>query len=1011
MSTLIGRDHPASILHAGLVRTATSHGGLVLVGGEPGIGKTTLVRHALDRAADLGLLVVTGTCWDSPSAPELWPWTQVRRGLERALGPARWMELSAAATLTTTDTSEFEVFDAAGSLLAEICRAQPLVLVLDDLQWADPASVRLLEFLSRHGWYERLLLIGTYRDVEVQQADHPLREPLSRLLSASTTLRLTGLDPDGVADLVEETTGRRPDPDAAAHLRRLTGGNPFFVQQSARLWEESATEPTPGVLDAVRRRLTQLPAEVGEVLTTAALIGREFDPELVQATTTTAVAPALIRAAAAGLVAAAGSRTAFVHDLVRECLVQDLTDPAPVHARLVVAGADRLLPGELAGHAVAAGPLVDGARTVDLLIAAARDASGRWAADEAIGHLRQALERAGDPARRALVGRDLAGELLFHREDHVAEARSRFEDALTDARRAGPVSLAQLAIALAPNKVLPPGRLDDLLAEAHLALIGPPTGSAEQQHRALVGRLADLARADGDDRTLADTLSARHHTVWGPGSAAERIVLLEEIGTVSRRNGDRDDEQFAAALLWVALLELGDPAFLEAFRSFIALAERYRTPQFALGALTDRHLVELFLGRFDEADRLLVELVADTGRQTGTGYDWMVPTLQFNHQLRRGRWAEASAVLDRFDGSDPTQDRELAGALLAAESGDLDTAAAYCRAHADDLPVPMLLALWHRVLALTAHGTGDPDLVRSAREQLEPLLGTWSVGLYGCDLGGPVSYYLGLVEAGAGDRELAAQLLDRAMQEAQILSSRIWWLEAAVARCLLDDVPADLRARTCATATELGQDHLLRRLTGPTVETSELPTSRGRLTRDGRVWTVEFDGVTALLPDAKGLRDLLTLLQRPGVEIPAPDLIDPAGAGTEAAAAAGLGADPVLDDEALHAYRARLLQLDDLIDDTAVRGDRVGRQRLEREREALLAQLRTAAGLGGRIRRLGDETERARKTVTARIRDTLRKLDTEHPGLAAHLRAAVSTGTTCAYRPPTPVHWDLRTGA
>jgi Rad3-related DNA helicase len=127
--------------------------------------------------------------------------------------------------------------------------------------------------------------------------------------------------------------------------------------------------------------------------------------------------------------------------------------------------------------------------------------------------------------------------------------------------------------------------------------------------------------------------------------------------------------------------------------------------------------------------------------------------------------------------------------------------------------------------------------------------------------------------------------------------------------------------------------------------------------------------------------------------------------------AAALGADPVLDDEALHAYRARLLQLDDLIDDTAVRGDRVGRQRLEREREALLAQLRTAAGLGGRIRRLGDETERARKTVTARIRDTLRKLDTEHPGLAAHLRASVSTGTTCAYRPPTPVHWDLRTGA
>lgn len=1003
MSTLIGRDHPASVLHARLERTATSHGGLVLVGGEPGIGKTTLVTHALAHAAELGLLVVTGTCWDSPSAPELWPWTQLRRGLERSLGPARWMELGVGATLTSIDTGEFEVFDAVGSLLTEICRDQPLVLVLDDLQWADPASVRLLEFLSRHGWYERLLLIATYRDVEVQRADHPLREPLSVLLSAATVLRLSGLDADGVADLVQETTGSRPDPAAAEDLRRLTGGNPFFVQQSARLFEEGATGPTTGVLDAVRRRLAPLPPEVVRVLTTAALLGREIDPDLVQRTTAAPVGPALAQAAAAGLV----TRTAFVHDLVRECLVQDLTDPAPVHARIVAAGADRLLPGELAGHAVAAGTLIEPDVTVDLLVTAARDASGRWATDESIGYLRQALARATAPARRAMIGRDLVGELLFHRTDHLAEAAVIFEQTLADARLAGPAVLAQVVIALAPNRILPADRLDEVIAEAHRALIGPTTADAAGRHGALVERLAELARADGDDRTLAETLSARHHTIWGPGSAGERITLLREIDVVSRRGGHRDDEQFAAALLWVALLEQGDPAFLEQFRLFVALAERYRSPQFAMGALTDRHLVELFLGRLDEAERLLREVAADDSLESDTGYTWMLPTLQFNLHLRRGRFQEAARTLAGFDRSDPTQDRELAAAVLAAESGDLGASADYCRTRGDDLPAPVVRAQWHRVLALSAHGTGDPELLQRCRSQLGPLLGTWSVGLYGCDLGGPLTYYLGLAEAGAGDRDRAVELLDRALQETQLLSSRLWWSEAAVARLSVGDAPADLRPRALATAEELGQHHLIRRLHDlPAEAPVSVGIARGRLSRDGRVWTAEFDGFTALLPDAKGLRDLSTLLQRPGVDVPAADLIDP-----EATAATALGADPVVDEQALRAYRSRLEHLDDEIDDTSLSGDEVGQQRLEREREALLAQLRSAAGLGGRVRRLGDETERARKTVTARIRDTFRKLDTDHPALAAHLRASVFTGTTCVYRPPLPVEWDLRTGA
>ncbi|WP_220449038.1 hypothetical protein [Nonomuraea mesophila] len=160
------------------------------------------------------------------------------------------------------------------------------------------------------------------------------------------------------------------------------------------------------------------------------------------------------------------------------------------------------------------------------------------------------------------------------------------------------------------------------------------------------------------------------------------------------------------------------------------------------------------------------------------------------------------------------------------------------------------------------------------------------------------------------------------------------------------------------------------------------------------------------MPDAKGLRDLHTLLSRPGDDVPAVRLLDPAG-GELVVAARRMGGDDVLDEEAKSSYRRRLAQLDEEIDRAVELGDDRRAAESDRERAALLEELRAAAGLGGRTRRLGDEAERARKTVTARIRDTLRKLDHAHPELAAHLRATVSTGSTCRYQPDTTISWRL----
>jgi hypothetical protein len=146
------------------------------------------------------------------------------------------------------------------------------------------------------------------------------------------------------------------------------------------------------------------------------------------------------------------------------------------------------------------------------------------------------------------------------------------------------------------------------------------------------------------------------------------------------------------------------------------------------------------------------------------------------------------------------------------------------------------------------------------------------------------------------------------------------------------------------------------------------------------------------VPDSKGIRDLTLLLAEPGVGVPALRLLGGEEAG---------GADPVLDDRARAAYRARLAELDAEIDEARDWQDPGRAERAEAERQALVRELTAAAGLGGRSRRLGDRSERARKTVTARIRDALRRIDDVHPELGAHLRATVSTGTTCSYAPET----------
>ncbi|MER6584730.1 ATP-binding protein [Micromonospora chalcea] len=1061
---IIGREHPAALLRAEVARLTAGHGGLALVTGEPGIGKTTLVSAAADEARRSGALVLGAACWDSDTAPDYWPWVQVLRRLARFAddpsGAREAVDAGLAALLGERPAgegdeagddgdeagdggrAEFDRHDAVTAALVAVAQHRPVVVVLDDLHWADPASVRLLQFVTRHTWFERLLFVGTYRDAEVESGEHPLRPLLVPLSAKATTVTLTGLGRDDVAALMTRTAGREPGADLVAEVHRRTGGNPFFVEQTARLWHTDGLTDTiaPGVREVVRRRLAQLTAPVVEALTVAAVLGHEFDRGTVAACVPAPVAQVdrmLGRAAAARLVLPrGGGRFVFVHDLVRETLYDGLAaDARRARHAGVVRAVDRsgalagaLSPAHLARHAWLAGAELDPVRAGELLVTAARDAAGRLAVDESVRHYRRALDLPGEPVPRVRLLLELAG--LLHHIGPAEEVERLLTEAAALARQADdPGVLTRVALTAHRRHSATRRRLDadDLVREAYRRLIGEP--DPQRSVRSLVTDLITatetLARHGSDDEALTFSLWARHDTTWGLGTAEERAQVTAEIREVARRGGDRETELWATALRWVALLELGDPGYRRELASFVAGARQGEVPRQRMAATMDSGIIAAFRGDLATAEECFAE-VESHPEPEHSDHAFMTHHIRWSVLLLYGRVAEAEALLDKVGAGHPQA--ELLRAITAAERGDPAAVRGLTAGiEAAGATYPRSVSpLWLRLRAQAAAVDGDPGRCAEARAALAPHRGRWMAALFGCDIAGPVDLWLAAVDAADGRWDDAVAGYTAARDAADRLGARPWSVLARaglVAALTGRDGPGDaaearrLRAATAAEARALGMRQVPGRMAAARADSSAVAVSPLTAVRpavsappefrpDGPVWRLGYGGVVVHLPDAKGLHDLRLLLSRPGTDVPAVELLDPA-AGPELVAARRLGADPVLDDEAKARYRRHLRRLDDEIDRAAVRHDERRLSALDAERAALLDQLRTAAGLAGRSRRLGDQAERARKAVTGRIRDTLRRIDQRHPALAAHLRESVTTGGACRYLPPEPVSWRL----
>jgi len=1016
VSELVGREQPAAVLDAELDRTLASHGGLVLVAGEAGIGKSSLVAGAVDRARHGGAAVAVGTCWDREGAPGYWPWVQALRALERSAGPETWAGARAEAggelglllgegggALGPAAGDAFGLHDAVTTLLVALARARPVVVVLEDLHWADPPTLRLLEFAARHGWYERLLLVGTYRDVEVEAGDHPLAPLIAPLVAKARAVTLTGLSPAQVGEVVTRTTGRTAPPEVVDELHRRTGGNPFFVEQTARLWQSTGVVDgvAPGVRDAVDRRLALLPEQVRDALATAALLGRATHRPVLGAVLGRAgpeLDAVLGEALAARLlVLAEDGRLAFVHDLVREALVAGLApDEARRRHAAVVAALDRpeaaeevaalVEPGDLAHHAHRAGDRVDAERTVGLLLAAARAAASRMAVDEEAGHLRRALSvLPADRARpRAFVSVELGWALL--RTGDLAASRRAFEEAAATALDLDDAALlTRAALSLRASVWLVASdedrrRAAELVDRAHRRLVvdqGHPSAatSALGREQELTAVALEMCRRSGDERALWDALVARHDALWAPGTAGDRIDLADEMLAVAHRTGDLSSEVEASQRRVLDLVELGDPRALDEHEAFQARARHLSSGMSRGLARWTGALVAGLQGHFDEARALLDEAAAIDARAGHQHDDVLALAVQvrWSIELQQGR----DDAIDTLLGAATEAGHPHAGllrAVTALERGAVDRA----RAYADEVagtgaePARWFAPLWLRFRAQLAAATGDAERLVGARAALAPLRGCWAAMDQG-PVDGPFSLWAGLVELGAGRWDEAAGAFEAAAAEAERLGARPWAVEARsrLAEARLARDPGDPGAAALLLAVEdearaLGMARVVARaqalgraagspgpVPAPTAEPAPpggppATDDGGRPTfrRDGDVWALAYAGTTAHVPHAKGLADIDTLLARPGMGVRAVDLLHPEGGGA-ARAARSLGGDAVLDEQAKAAYRTRLGQLDDEIDRALARHDDTRAGALDAERAALITSCGGPRGWAG----------------------------------------------------------------
>jgi predicted ATPase/DNA-binding CsgD family transcriptional regulator len=543
---------------------------VVLVSGEPGIGKTRLVREAARRAYGDGAIVLVGRCTQETLVPyqafvealdhwvasasdaDLSEWCDRAPALVRLLPRLADRGLGEVAD----DVDRWQLFEAVGSLLAELAHDRPVMLVLDDLHWVDRSSALLLTHLAQRAVQPRLALVGTYRSSEVG-GDHPFSDVLAGLQRDRLVERiaLDGLDLASTAQLVENLAGLASSAALGRAVHERTEGNPFFIEELSRHLADTGASVesmgTPeGVREVVAARLRLLSDDANLALAHGAVVGQQFDFEVMLRMTALdreVLTAALEEGMQAQLLTANSDpfslSFAFTHALVRDTLYFSLSPPRrqEFHRRAAVAISSGVSgAAELAHHWLAARDLP---AALAASVRAGAEATKVYAAAEALTHLEQALalwERVPDPVvvaglqhvellRRAAETANLAGDSV--------RARALIEQALTESRPNGSI----LQVGLLYERL---GRFCWMTGD---------TSSASVAYDEAVRMLSGHAPS----AQLARVLGAQSHMLMLQDRHLEAEPLAREAIAIARKVGDKAEEGYALCTLGTSLAFMG----------------------------------------------------------------------------------------------------------------------------------------------------------------------------------------------------------------------------------------------------------------------------------------------------------------------------------------------------------------------------------------------------------------------------------------------------------------------
>ncbi|HYZ93560.1 MAG TPA: AAA family ATPase [Actinomycetota bacterium] len=877
----VGRERELALLARGWSEASGGRRVLALVAGEPGIGKTALVARAASAVRDAGGLVLAGR-WDEEV---LAPYQGFREALsayaaacprsilradlrDHAAHLGRlFPEIASRVELEADygDSERLRLFEAIDAWLEMMAWRHPVMLVLEDVHWADRPSALLLQHLLRGPRPSALFIVATYRDTDIEETDFGHTLPVLYRDRGTLRVPLAGLDSDEVAELLARVASSEPAGRAdrlAGELHAETGGNPFFLQEIVRHLTETGRLEQPSderkgridlpdsVRDIVRRRLSRLSGDLGESLAVASVVGQEFDFQVLNLATDIdegRLLDALDEACRAGLTHEHDAdRYAFSHAVVRRTLLDDLsaTRRLRLHRRVAEAleqHAPEATAAELAHHFSAAASLGLGGKAVEYSRAAGDRAMAELAYEAAVLQYLRALDvhdAHGDHDGGVRCELTLALGNAYDKAGEYYARDEQFKAAADIARELDRTDLF-VAAALGYGGVLPAAVEPDeqghaLLREA-LERLGP---QANRERALVLGRLAHwmhfvpprsarrsmadeavaIARRLGDPDVLADALSNRCWAMDGPDDLEDQLEIADEVLAIGSDTNKKTVLLEGLRLRTDALFEKGDiDALRDAVSELSRLAEELRVLEYIRIAWAWDAVFATFEGRYEDAE-LIKDKVHEMLRSMGHSQSELVSAaLSFPMNWMRGKLIEGLPLYEALAEAMPSRlFYSAVAAWCTADAGMHERTREILDAVSPDAISSLAQGYvwWSTLVGFTQAVTQLGD--REWAETLYALMAPYSGRL--CTTGssgflGAVDHYLGELALIRDDPESAGAYLEAALEQHGRMHARpfVALTQMAYARLLLDrgdpatlDRAHELQDAAIATALELG---------------------------------------------------------------------------------------------------------------------------------------------------------------------------------------------------------------